>query len=268
MTAGQPVYRVGICGSYGGLNLGDEAILRAMICELRRALPVEITVFSRNAADTLARHAVERTVPVRELSRREVTPEIQRLDLLILGGGGILYDADASTYLREVQVANEVGVLAMVYAVGAGPLGDPAAQRLVQRCLERVAAVTVREREAQRVLEQAGVAREIVATADPAFLLEPEPFPEDAFERKRLGEMRRMVVVSVARLDALGPGHARTAPTRAVPTRARRPLPVAVAVPAPGVRRHICARRQTARSHAGELAPERLLRRQPHRPTT
>jgi polysaccharide pyruvyl transferase CsaB len=196
-TAGQPVYRVGISGSYGGLNLGDEAILRAMICELRRALPVEITVFSRNAADTLARHPVERAVPVRELSRREVAPEIQRLDLLLLGGGGILYDADTSTYLRELQVADELGVPAMVYAVGAGPLADPAAQRLVQRCLERVAAVTVREREAQRVLEQAGVEREIVVAADPAFLLEAEPFPEDAFERKRLGEMRRMVVVSV-----------------------------------------------------------------------
>jgi polysaccharide pyruvyl transferase CsaB len=188
---------VGISGSYGGLNLGDEAILRAMITELRRSVPVEITVFSRNAADTLARHQVERAVPVRELSRREVAAEIAPLHLFILGGGGILYDADASTYLRDVQVAHELGVPVMVYAVGAGPLEDPAAQRLVQHCLDRAAAVTVREKEAQRVLENAGVQHEIVVAADPAFLLEPELFPEDAFERKGLGAMRRLVGISV-----------------------------------------------------------------------
>lgn len=190
-------YRVGISGSYGGLNLGDEAILRAMITELRRSLPVEITVFSRNPEDTLARHNVEHAVPVREVSRREVEAEIKGLDLFILGGGGILYDAHASTYLREVQIAESLNVPVMVYAVGAGPLEEPAAQRLVQQCLEGAAAVTVREREAQRVLENAGVHRDIVLAADPAFLLDPEPFPEDAFERKGLREVKHLVVVSV-----------------------------------------------------------------------
>src|SRR5687768_1699204 len=89
MGKGNGMFRVGISGSYGGLNLGDEAILEAIITELRRALPVEITVFSRHPEDTLARHHVERAVPVRELSRYEVLPEIERLDLFILGGGGI-----------------------------------------------------------------------------------------------------------------------------------------------------------------------------------
>jgi len=35
MTAKTP-YRIGITGSYGGLNLGDEAILQSIIAELRR----------------------------------------------------------------------------------------------------------------------------------------------------------------------------------------------------------------------------------------
>jgi polysaccharide pyruvyl transferase WcaK-like protein len=120
-------YRVGISGSYGGLNLGDEAILRAMVTELRRSLPVEITIFSRNPEDTLARHQVEHAMPVRDVSRREIEAEIKGLDLFVLGGGGILYDAHASVYLREVQTAQSLNVPVMVYAVGAGPLGDPAA---------------------------------------------------------------------------------------------------------------------------------------------
>ena len=104
--ASQP-YRVGISGSYGGLNLGDEAILTGIVAELRRSLTAEITVFSRDADDTRKRHAVERVVPVRTLSRDEVLPEVKRLDLLILGGGGILFDGEAQNFLREVTLAQE-----------------------------------------------------------------------------------------------------------------------------------------------------------------
>src|SRR4051794_7314109 len=166
--------KVGITGSYGGLNLGDEAILQSMIAELRRELPdVEIVVFSRNAEDTKRRHKVERAIPVRKLSRAEVVPEIERLDLLLFGGGGILYDADARTYLREVLVAKEHGVPVMLFAVGAGPLSDPTVQAAVRDALEGVAAGTVREKSAQQLLEEAGGGRGGGGTARPA----PPPQP-------------------------------------------------------------------------------------------
>ena len=79
--------RIGISGLYGGMSLGDEAILEGILTQLRATVPAEITVFSRNAPDTLARHNVEREIPVRWLTRKEITPEVQRLDLLVLGGG-------------------------------------------------------------------------------------------------------------------------------------------------------------------------------------
>jgi polysaccharide pyruvyl transferase CsaB len=204
MSEDQHVFRVGISGSYGGLNLGDEAILEGIVTELRRALPVEITIFSRNPEDTLARHCVEHAVPVREMSRDEVLPEIERLDLFILGGGGILFDAEAHLYLREVALAQERQVPVMVYAVGAGPLRDPAAQRLTRTCLTRAAAVTVRERRALQVLEEIGVHREIEITADPALLVKPEPLPADVLKRESL-EGRRLVGISVREPGAAAP---------------------------------------------------------------
>ena len=190
--------KIGISGSYGGLNLGDEAILKSMIEQVRREIPdAEITVFSRNAEDTRRRHKVERTVPVRKLSRAEVVPEVERLDLLVLGGGGILYDADARVYLREVQVAKERGVPVFLFAVGAGPLKEPAVQAAVREALEGVAAITVREKSARAVLEEAGVHRDVVVTADPALLLKPEPLPRNVLKHEGLEGKRRLVGMSV-----------------------------------------------------------------------
>ncbi len=38
----KPHYRVGIIGSYGGMNLGDEAILHSLLTQLRRSnIPLE-----------------------------------------------------------------------------------------------------------------------------------------------------------------------------------------------------------------------------------
>ena len=65
--AADRVFKIGISGSYGGLNLGDEAILQSIIAQLRATVPCEITVFSRDAKDTAARHKVERSVAVRDL---------------------------------------------------------------------------------------------------------------------------------------------------------------------------------------------------------
>jgi polysaccharide pyruvyl transferase CsaB len=205
MAKSRHSFRVGISGSYGGLNLGDEAILKGIVKELRRALPVEITVFSRDAEDTRQRHQVERVVPVRRLSRDEVLPEIQRLDLLILGGGGILFDGEAQIFLREVMLAHENRVPVMVYAVSAGPLRDPAVQRLVQDGLSRAAVVTVRERDARKILEEIGLTREIVVTADPALLLEAAPLAEDALKREGLDSGRQLVGVSVREPGAAAP---------------------------------------------------------------
>ena len=199
MPTGKDVYKVGITGSYGGMNLGDEAILQSIIAQLRKDLPtVEITVFSRDAEDTKKRHQVERSIPVRKLSRAEVMPEIERLDVLVLGGGGILYDADARTYLREVSIANEKQVPVFVYAIGAGPLTHAAAQAAVRDCLKDVEIITVREKSAHRALEEAGLHREdVVVTADPALLLKPEPLPRGILKQEGLEGRRTLIGMSV-----------------------------------------------------------------------
>jgi polysaccharide pyruvyl transferase CsaB len=191
------MFQVAISGSYGGLNLGDEAILQSIVTRLHNSLPVEVTVFTRNAEDTLQRHQPERAVTIRDLTRDEARAEVERLDLLILGGGGILYDRDAEAYLREVLLAHELGVPVLVYAISAGPLQTPSARKAVREALNKVAAITVRDRQGRQLLEEVGVTQEIQVTADPALLMEPEPLPDDALTREGLDAGRCLVGFSV-----------------------------------------------------------------------
>ncbi len=190
-------FRIGISGSYGGMNLGDEAILSGIITQLRESVPAEITVFSLDPADTLSRHDVARAVPVRSLTRKESSAEVARLDLFILGGGGILYDDDAPRYLREVLVAEELGIPTVVYAVSAGPLTDPGARQAVRTALDAATVVSVRDKQGLRLLEDVGVDREIHLTADPALLLRPEPLPVERIRSEGVELDRHLIGFSV-----------------------------------------------------------------------
>lgn len=190
--------KIGISGSYGGMNLGDEAILQSIIAQLRSSLPeVDITVFSRNPEDTLKRQNVNRSIEIRNLSANEAKAEIKELDLFILGGGGILYDAHAREYLREVVIAKENSVPVFVYAIGTGPLEKSSIQEFVRDALNHVDIITVRERGAQRVLESIGIKKEIIVTADPALLIKPEPLPDGALIREQLDKKQKLVGMSV-----------------------------------------------------------------------
>jgi polysaccharide pyruvyl transferase CsaB len=197
MTKSGKTFTIGISGSYGGLNLGDEAILESIITQMRENVSAEITVFSRNPQDTLKRHRVEHAMAVRKMSRDEISPEIEKLDLFILGGGGILYDSEARQYLREAEIAAELKVPFMVYAVGVGPLEDTNIQAMVRDVLNQASAITVREKTAKQLLETSGVRNEIIVTADPAFLLSPAPLPENALEQEGLAGKKGLVAMSV-----------------------------------------------------------------------
>jgi polysaccharide pyruvyl transferase CsaB len=171
-------YRVAISGSYGGMNLGDEAILEVILRELRASLDVDVVVFSRNSKDTEERHKV-RAVPIREMHKDDVFEELRKLDLFILGGGGILFDGLVEDMLRDVNWAKELGIPVMVYAISVGPLKTPESKQLVVTTLNKVDKITVRENEAKRILHDLGIEQEIEVTADPGLLLKPQSFTKE-----------------------------------------------------------------------------------------
>ncbi|MFD4206738.1 polysaccharide pyruvyl transferase family protein [Micromonospora tulbaghiae] len=189
---------IGVLGSYGGRNLGDEAILTGLLDDLRRHEPnARIIVFSRNPAHTALAHPEVEAVPWEGVSRVDSSPVLNQLDLLILGGGGILYDKEARRYLRVVRVAQERGLPLITYAVGVGPLSDTLDSGMVRETLAQAVEVTVRDQESRMVLEEAGLVNPITVTADPAFLLEPEEFPQLWLREEGVPAGSRLVGLSV-----------------------------------------------------------------------
>lgn len=191
-------FRIGISGSYGGMNMGDEAILESMVSQLRKSLPnLSITIFSRNPMDTIERHNVDRAVAVRKMTRQELAAEIKGLDLFILGGGGLLFHTEARIYMREVVLAKELGVPVMVYAISVGPVHDSAEQDMIREGLNKVDVLTVRERAAKRLLEDWGVTKDIIVTADAALLLEPKEISREVVQREGLDDTKTVIGISV-----------------------------------------------------------------------
>jgi polysaccharide pyruvyl transferase CsaB len=189
---------IGLLGSYGGLNIGDEAILTSVLATLREAAPfAEVVVLSRDAAHTRDTHAVDRVLDARRARCDTVNEEIAGLDVLVLGGGGLLYDGEATEYLRHVRTAHRNGVPTVAYAIGAGPLTTAEDRSAVREVVSAMTRVTVRDEQSKRVLEEVGVERPIEVVADPALLLAPEAFPAEGLVRDGVDTTGRLIAMSV-----------------------------------------------------------------------
>ena len=196
--AGQSGPVIGVLGSYGGRNLGDEAILTSLLADLRSRRPdARVIVFSRHPEHTIMAHDGVEVVGWEGVSRRQTSAIMHELDLLVLGGGGILYNTEARRYLRLARAAQDLSVPVFTYALGAGPLTEEVDCALTREVLGAAVDVTVRDSESRLVLEEAGVTQPVVITADPALLLEPEPFGVEALRAEGVPTGRRLVGMSV-----------------------------------------------------------------------
>jgi polysaccharide pyruvyl transferase WcaK-like protein len=104
--------------------------------------------------------------------------------LLVLGGGGVVYDGECQRYLRVVQAAHTAGVPVFVHAIGAGPLTDHGDGGIACNALQRVQDLVVRDQGSKHVLEHVAVDTEITVTADPALLLRPAIFERERLDRE------------------------------------------------------------------------------------
>ncbi|HXE72477.1 MAG TPA: polysaccharide pyruvyl transferase family protein, partial [Candidatus Nitrosotenuis sp.] len=85
-----PGPRLLISGYYGFGNTGDEAILQAMVAEIRRQSPqARLAVLT---ADAQAARSLD-LVPLHRRRLSVLVPAIRNCDLVLSGGGGLVQDS-------------------------------------------------------------------------------------------------------------------------------------------------------------------------------
>lgn len=168
--------RVIISGYYGFGNLGDEAVLAAMLPPLRQKLPAaEFVVLSADPTQTARLHNV---ASVSRMSLSTVRA-INGADLMLSGGGSLIQDVtspqSALYYLGTLLLATVRAKRTMVYAQGIGPLRRAWIRSLTRWTLNRVNLLTVRDSASHELVRALGVRQPIHLVADPVFTLTPAP---------------------------------------------------------------------------------------------
>ena len=164
-----------ICGAYGRGNAGDDAILEAILQEMRSIDPdMPVTVISKDPKSTRL------TYRVRSVSRMAIPAwqsAMKKARLYINGGGSLIQDVTSRRslwfYLHNISAAKRAGCKVQMYGCGIGPVTRENHRKLAAKVLNaNVDAITLREPDSLDELRAMGVTEpEILLTADPALTL-------------------------------------------------------------------------------------------------
>ncbi|MBQ8003880.1 MAG: polysaccharide pyruvyl transferase CsaB, partial [Oscillospiraceae bacterium] len=169
--------QVTVCGSYGRGNAGDDAILKAVIREIREVSPCsEICVMSKNPAETKKRYRV-RSIYTFNIFR--MFNAFLHSHLYINGGGSLIQDSTSSRslyfYLLTLASAHLCGCKVMMYGCGIGPVRKKKNRALAARVIDKNAdCITLRDPDSFDELSKMGVTRpSMKLAADPTLGISP-----------------------------------------------------------------------------------------------
>ncbi len=163
-----------ISGYYGFHNSGDDSILRAMVDSLRNARPdIRIMALSNDPAETRAVYGID---AIHRFDIWKILKYMRKTGLLISGGGSLIQDVTSDKslyyYLAIIFLGKKLGMRVMLYANGVGPVRREKNYKFIEKVLNRVDLITLREPSSLEELRKFGVtAPEIRVTADPVFTL-------------------------------------------------------------------------------------------------
>jgi polysaccharide pyruvyl transferase CsaB len=170
------MYDVMISGYYGFGNSGDDAILLAIIDNLRSIKKdVRIVVLSKKPKDTAAYYGVD---SIDRFNLFEVIRTMKKTRLFLNGGGNLIQDVTSTRslmyYLATIYLAKHIGLKVMLYANGIGPVSGHSNRYFTSRIINLVDVITLREEASSLELAALGIKKpEIIVTADPALGLNP-----------------------------------------------------------------------------------------------
>lgn len=164
-----------INGYYGYKNTGDDALLQAMVENIRSFDPdAKITVLSASPKETSYRYSVN---SIHRYNIFRLLKEIKHASLFISGGGSLLQDVTSTKsliyYTELISLAKRHGSKVMIYANGFGPISKIGNVPRIKKALSLADHISMREEESVNAIKKLLPDIDVEITADPAFSLSP-----------------------------------------------------------------------------------------------
>ncbi len=174
-----------INGYYGYKNTGDDALLQAIIKNIRSISPdTKITVLSASPKETAYRYSVN---SIHRYNLFKIMSEMKRGKVFVSGGGSLLQDVTSTKslvyYTSLMKLAKFFHLRIMVYANGFGPINKKTNLERVKKALAGADYISMREPSSAKALLEIMPNLNVKVTADPAFSL---PCVNEKWEKKLL----------------------------------------------------------------------------------
>lgn len=170
------MYDILISGYYGFENSGDDAILMAILDNLRHyKSDVKVLVLSKKPEDTKRIYGVD---AADRFNFNEVVRAMKSSKVFLNGGGNLIQD-DTSTrslmyYLSTIWMAKRLGLKVMLYSNGIGPIDKKLNRIITAKIINKADVITLREEASLAEVKRLSVTKpQVLVTADPAFTLKP-----------------------------------------------------------------------------------------------
>ena len=198
-----------VSGYYGFKNSGDDALLKAIIQDLKRYKESpNIVVLSANPKETMECYRVK---SISRLNPFKILKHMKKADMLISGGGTLIQDRTSTKslwyYLCIISIALKKKIKVMLYSNGIGPLEHKGNIRCTRKILNKVDMITLRDEQSYKELRNLGIDNENVAiTADPALDLDManEKRGREILAEEGVKSGEKILGVSVRRWQNLG----------------------------------------------------------------
>ena len=167
-------YDIVLSGYYGFNNSGDDALLTAIINNLRvYKEDVRILTLSKNPKQTKRLFKVD---AINRFNPFIIYKSLKKSKLFLNGGGTLIHDATSSHslyyYLYLMNLAKKLNLKLVVYANGIGPFKEKN-EKISALVTKKADLITLRDELSKKELRRIGVDKnEVFVTADPAITLD------------------------------------------------------------------------------------------------
>ena len=191
-----------ISGYYGFKNSGDDAILMAIVNNLRALKPnIRISVLSMNPKETRRIYGVD---SINRFNFFAIYKLLKNSKLFINGGGSLLQDITSTRslmyYLGTIRLALKLNKKVMIYANGIGPIHKKKNEKAVRDVVNQVDLITLREEASFHEIKRLKIDKPpVLVTADPALTLQPvdEIRIQEIFRQEGIPTGKPIVCVSI-----------------------------------------------------------------------